>query len=692
LLGYFYTFTNLFNGRSITIGIDDMSVPVSQSGNGLLLQEYPNFPVEVRNEERSRLGQHGIWDFFSFYGKRNLTFAGVILANSHANLVQWERKLKEIFTLPAQPIVGVNDGYIQVSWTDAFGLGWKLDAKIIQDLTFSRNIGNQTRGRFIVALKASSSIIRSLEDKVISEEHGWRQNSLFIPAFLPAYFSITFNNLINIYQAGTSDAPAVFRLYGPLTDPRISQLKESFQDETQIDIFTEGWTGGQEDIDHYQLGSMSQRLTSTNGVQATMEKTFSSVDLTSARYITFYFYVDDVENMAFGSEDYTLGQNYIRMFENDGVDEFIAEFILGNNTIKNGWNYFRLLRDQFEIVGTPSWSNINGVEFSIKSKLGTTLNISFDDLKVRNITHSERKLEYSGTIVANDYVDFDFEAGTILNSSGSDVSSNLTSDSEWFALYIKQNLLLLESDADPALTGDYPYYYNDPVEETGLVGYWHFDEQTLEDYAGSNNGVAVGSVNYISTTVGESLYQIELDGSSYVEMNCPYDNFQVAQATVSCYITFDDFSADHVIFSRLFGEATYPYLEYDSGTDDLILHYSLDGSPYSLTLVSNVSGTYSIGVPYHLVLRFDPATGVESFFNLTDTASDSNVGTSYDAGTNTMKFGVNAGNTVYQRGALDELRLYNTLLTDDEITQLFYTPNQNKRLNQFQITLNDAII
>jgi hypothetical protein len=670
--------------------VDDSGVAVCQSGNGILLQEYPTFTLDVRNEERQKLGQHGIWDFFSFYGKRDITFTGVILGSSHLNLVQWQEKILEVLTLPSQPIAGTNDGYITITWTDALGKSWQVSAKIQQDVTFSRDIGNKLRSSFFINLKSESSFILSQTAKTDSGLHGWTQNSLFLPAFLPAYFHTTYPNLISIYQDGTSDAPATYRLNGPITTPKITQLKETFTNDTVLDSFSTGWTGGTSDTTHFQTAGVSQKLTST-GSQDTMTKTVT-LDLTGAKYITFYFYVDNADNFAYGSYNYTIGQNYVKFIENAGVDEYVAELSLGNNTIRNGWNYFSLLRDQFEIIGSPTWDDITSIEFSIKSKTGSTLNVSFDDLHNRDITYSQRKLEITGTIAASDYVEFDVLEGTIVNSSGTDLSSNLTATSEWFFLYPKQNLLLMESSLTPTTTGILPYVYNDPVSETGLIGYWHFDEDAFTDYLSSNNGVATGAVNIVDSSVHGSLKQIELDGVSYMSATCPYNDFSVTAATVSMWIEFDDFSADHVIFSRLFGDATYPYLEYDQSADKLILHYEIDSVAKSLDLVTTVSSSFSTRTPYNLTLKFDVSTGVSSWFNLTTTASDSETGVSYSAATNTMKFGANAGDTVYHRGRLDEIRLYNVLLTDAQRTQLFYTPEQNKLLQQAQITWNDAML
>jgi len=154
--GYSYTFTNNFTGQTFSIGLDEVGNEVCQSYNGLLLQEYPVFEAEIRNEEQDRAGQHGIWDFFSFYWKRNVTLSGVILASSWSNLVHLQNLVKETLSLPAQPIQGTNDGYVNLKWTDAQGIEWNMNVKLTQDLQFSRPSGNRLRSTFFISLKSDS--------------------------------------------------------------------------------------------------------------------------------------------------------------------------------------------------------------------------------------------------------------------------------------------------------------------------------------------------------------------------------------------------------------------------------------------------------------------------------------------------------------------------------------------------------
>jgi hypothetical protein len=599
------------------------------AGEGLILQEYPGFELDVRNEEQVKAGQHGIWDFFSFYGKRNITFSGIILGADHSEVVTLEERLKKVFSLPSQPIENINDGYITISWVDVLGQAWQLNAKIQQDLQFRRTLGIKNQASFFISLKASDPYILSVDEFLITSLMGWRQGQFILPSFLPNNINIFYNNLVQFYQNGTSEAPVTFKLYGSSSNPKITKLVEDFSSSSLLSNFNSGWIGGTDDTDHFQTTSPGRKLTSSGSqdfmnlagsfdldysntftedtilnscdgyaldgtfiglYDATNVRTdlvekiegrgavafdivvsispnnyaelrnttislkditdfddgylefytyipdvtnITSIDLTVGsnsgangltssittdylgnpfsngwnklqvdfsamttygtgldysaldtaiirfnygagqgdmndcridcltaykrirrQWITFWMYIDDISNMAIG--DYSTSQNYIKFSETIGVDEFVLDFRTINATLQDGWNFCKVLKDQFEIIGSPSWNNIVNIEFSIKSRPLTSLNITFSDLYVQNIDFTEYKLELAYVIPSGSYVEFDSKEGTILLDGITDVSSYLTSDSEWFYASPKQNTFIYESDTNPNITFEYP--------------------------------------------------------------------------------------------------------------------------------------------------------------------------------------------------------------------------------------------
>lgn len=632
MLSYTFQITNEYTGESVVLTpcltFDDSA----SSGYGIMLQQYPEFDASIKNEEINKYGQHGIWDSFSFYGKKTLNFQGMIKFPTLTKILQEQELIKRILSLPPQPVVGVNDGYVKISWTDYDGNDWYIRAKIEQDVYFTRPLSQRTYAEFNITLKAEDPYIYSEEEYSQTGLLGWRQGMAFPMIFVPIGVNVLYNNVIQIYQSGTVEAPAKYRLYGYAENPRMVRLDEEESSVSVISNFlsTDGWVGGTNDSEHFLVGDESRKLTSTNNVEDSMyltgsfdldydntyenteyinyfdsltndgtmvaegdtvdmvvdysEKTegnasikfdidvsasvsnyagiytkdMSSKDIrgyeegyvqadvyipdvtnitsirldigsalgvngqyyncttqddgsalangwntvkaellsmtrygTGADYsaITFvgvrfnysagqgdmadcridnfkaiapikrhwiglHVYIDNVDNMEVG--DYTTGTNYIKFIETDGVDEFVLQFAEANATLRNGWNYLRMLKDQFDVIGAPSWNDITKIECKIKSKTGTTLNISFDKLRCKNITFDEKELKINTTISAGDYVEFDIAQGTIVNSAGADLSGYLDGDSEWFGAKPGDNSFMYESDYNPLVTWVYP--------------------------------------------------------------------------------------------------------------------------------------------------------------------------------------------------------------------------------------------
>jgi hypothetical protein len=457
MLAYKYTLTNNFTGESVEINAAFDSGGACQSidgrSDGYRLTEYPVFELDVRNEEEDKTGQHGIFDFFSFYGKLDITFEGVLFAESHKMLVQMQERLRRIVALPAQPIQGVNDGYINISWEDALGITWQVNAKIQEDIEFKRNVGVQTESSFFLNMKASDPRILSGDQNQQDTLLGWRQSKFTIPAFLPNNINFNFENQICIYQAGTGDAPWTAKLFGPTTNPKITKFTEVIDYDLLVSDFTTGWIGGVEETLIFQTSGLARRLTSTAGAIDSMTLT-GALDLSLGQFITFYLYIDDITKM-----DTT--DNVIRFSENVGTDYFEIAFDYANPTLRTGWNYFYLLCDEFEITGTPSWNNITEVKLSIKATTSNNLSVVFDDMHNRTITYTENKMELALSLGVGEYVDIDINNGTLLKNGNQDVSGYITFDSDFFYLPPKQNILLYESTSDPNITWEYP---TQPVE------------------------------------------------------------------------------------------------------------------------------------------------------------------------------------------------------------------------------------
>src|SRR5690606_37116375 len=101
------------------------------------------------------------------------------------------------------------------------------------------------------------------------------------------------------------------------------------------------------------------------------------------------------------------------------------------------------------------------------------------------------------------------KGGTVLRENGNDVSGLVTLASEWLYVSPRQNLFLLQSDANPLLTNEFPYTFVNPMDEEGLIGDWHFDDKApgiATDFVNGNNGIIDGAVQYVDSPIQESLW------------------------------------------------------------------------------------------------------------------------------------------------------------------------------------------
>lgn len=218
MIGYEFTITNR-NGDSFSIN-DFSSIPPA---NGIALQDYPVFDVDVKNSELDREGQHGIWDFFSFYGKRVITLTGVIFGTTEAQVETLRKQMLKVLTLSPIP-TAANDGYCDVEWTDANGDAWQIEAKMQDYPRFDRSMKQKLRLKFILSLKAKDPEIESQDAIVTDGLRGWQTGDFGLPVILPSEFDLVYDNEMVITNGGTVQAHTVIRLSGEaggITNPRI---------------------------------------------------------------------------------------------------------------------------------------------------------------------------------------------------------------------------------------------------------------------------------------------------------------------------------------------------------------------------------------------------------------------------------------------------------------------------------------
>ena len=221
MIGYKFTVTNIASGQSFKI--NDF---VTDPNNFIALQDYPGMDVDIKNAEIQKEGQHGIWDFFSFYGKRLMSFSGVIIGEDTDKVEILKTQMLRILSLPPAPSL-TDDGSVLVSWTDASNNNWQIQGKLYSQPRFDRNMRQNYKLDFTFSIKCKNPEIESQEISLHSSVRGWKQGTLMLPTLVPAMFDIAYDKSFIVDNLGAIVSHTIIKLYGEtdgVTNPTVRNI------------------------------------------------------------------------------------------------------------------------------------------------------------------------------------------------------------------------------------------------------------------------------------------------------------------------------------------------------------------------------------------------------------------------------------------------------------------------------------
>jgi hypothetical protein len=205
--------------------------------------------------------------------------------------------------------------------------------------------------------------------------------------------------------------------------------------------------------------------------------------------------------------------------------------------------------------------------------------------------------------------------------------------------------------------------------DPGMVAYYPFDIDLLDYSDYSNHGNEVGYLTFNPGVVGNS---VKFDGGSYIEVPDSPSLDLYNEFSISVWLNKEDSGTGgwSVILSKgdtssLGDESPYA------------LAHSIDGQSPLVRLTQNNSHemitsdtSNSFGQWYHLTVTWDGYT-IQFFIDgiLMDTKTWS--GTLPNSSASLFIGCDPPGNIEYYKGSMDELRIYNTVLTPVEIDNLF---------------------
>lgn len=443
MIGYQFQLTNRA-GQSVTIN--------DHSGASFIaLQEYPVFDVDIKNSEIDKEGQHGIWDFYSFYGKRVLTFSGVIVGTTEAAVEALRTQLLRVTGLPAQPAAG-NDGLVLIKWTDAAGNAWQIYAKLERAIRFDRQMKHPMRLDFVMSLKAPDPLIESQTEAVDTLTRGWQTGSLRLPTKLPAKIAPTYRNAVTIANAGTAAADTVIRLCGEAAAPEPTLGSELMTDGNfAADPYANGWYAILDSAtwqDSKLLIDGEEVIVAFDPSPITYGKTYRlQFDLVQFEGITDYEF-----KYSFSAGESEAAIEASGTFDESGVVHITHDFVATDH----GYS-----PDDYLTFGGNTLGGVYFVNVSLKEVTPEAPHGAITNPSIYNTTTGARFTINTTLADDTEWIEIDSKRGTVVNQDGEDLSGLVTGASEYIRLQPGNNTLVYLSDESanaesPVITWKFP--------------------------------------------------------------------------------------------------------------------------------------------------------------------------------------------------------------------------------------------
>jgi len=214
------------------------------------------------------------------------------------------------------------------------------------------------------------------------------------------------------------------------------------------------------------------------------------------------------------------------------------------------------------------------------------------------------------------------------------------------------------------------------IPTSGLVGYWPFSGNA-NDASGNGNNGTVNGATLVNDRFGNTNSAYHFDGvSQFIEV--PHSNSLVINQnaiSISFWIKVESFPPGNfgkIVISKQFGSGASQsgYNVYQNGQTQLVLQTGNGGLGY-LSVPSNVNNYNSF---HHVVYIFEANSTSYTFLDGQLVSGFQNGTASIGPNTQPLLFGKpnwNNINAQYFNGILDDVLIYNRLLTPSEINAIY---------------------
>ncbi len=202
-----------------------------------------------------------------------------------------------------------------------------------------------------------------------------------------------------------------------------------------------------------------------------------------------------------------------------------------------------------------------------------------------------------------------------------------------------------------------------PINDPTLMGWWSLDEgsgSVAVDWSGhDNHGDLIGEPQWVAGYDGGAL---ELDGSSWVDCGNPATLQIIGPITIACWVNPAALGGDQGLVA-LNGSYAFKVSDYLASADHLRLTTPgvLDHDGYNATLDN--------GEWQHVAVTFEPDQTAGAVFYINGVEADRLDSSTLTAASGPFLIGANQWAGQLFVGMIDDVRVYNKILTAEEIAQ-----------------------
>jgi len=223
-------------------------------------------------------------------------------------------------------------------------------------------------------------------------------------------------------------------------------------------------------------------------------------------------------------------------------------------------------------------------------------------------------------------------------------------------------------------SGDLGLGYRNGKPGDSLVGYWRMDgnSESVKDYSGNNNdGTKNGDPTHENGIFGTKSISLDgVDDTVSIPDSDKLEGFQDG-LTISAWVySRQDEKGDYswIIQKGTFGDAPYYWADEGEGAGNI-----------GARIEDSQNNRYSVnpGLNYrewtHVTVTYNPETGKYRGFRNGNITSEKNIGDITPLNSNTQDISLGSGGPESPwKGNIDELRIYRTSLSEEEVRKLYH--------------------